>query len=366
MSDLWAKLENVASRWRELETQLADPATVKNLELLKKLSREHSELRELMETYSHYKKVAAEIEEHQAVIKEGDPELVELATEEVKTLRLRQEELEDALKKLLVPKDPLEGKNIILEIRAGTGGEEAGLFAGELFDMYVRFAAQKGWRLEILSQHPTGKGGYKEIIAQIEGKEVYGYLRFESGVHRVQRVPVTEAQGRIHTSAVTVAVLPEAEDVEVTVDEKELKIDVYRSSGPGGQGVNTTDSAVRITHLPTNMVVVCQDERSQHKNKAKAMKILKSRLLDMEREKQEQERIQLRRSQVRTGDRSEKIRTYNFPQNRVTDHRIGLTVHQLDRVLQGELDPFIAALRQNHQAEILAEATAADLEAKRA
>jgi peptide chain release factor 1 len=355
MSDLWAKLENVAARWRELETQLADPATVKNLDLLKRLSRERAQLRELMEVHSHYTKVLAGIEEQQAVIQEGDPELVGLATEELKSLQARREELENELKSLLVPKDPLEGKNIILEIRAGTGGDEAGLFAGDLFDMYVRYAAQKGWRLEILSQHPTGKGGYKEVIAQIEGKEVYGHLRFESGVHRVQRVPATEAQGRIHTSAVTVAVLPEAEDVEVAVDEKDLKIDVYRSSGPGGQGVNTTDSAVRITHLPTNMVVVCQDERSQHKNKAKAMKILKSRLLEMEREKQDQERTRLRRSQVKSGDRSDKIRTYNFPQNRVTDHRIGLTVHQLDRVLEGELDAFVAALRQHHQAEILAE-----------
>jgi len=286
---------------------------------------------------------------------EGDPELVPLAAEELAGLERRRGALEDMLKKLLVPKDPLEGKNIILEIRAGTGGDEAALFARDLFDMYLRYADRQGWKVEILSHHPTGKGGYKEVIARIEGKGVYGRLRFESGVHRVQRVPETEAQGRIHTSAATVAVLPEAEDAEVEVDEKELKIDVFRSSGPGGQGVNTTDSAVRITHLPTNMVVVCQDERSQHKNKAKAMKILKSRLLEIERERQEQERTALRRSQVRTGDRSEKIRTYNFPQNRVTDHRLGLTVHQLDRVLEGELDSFVEALRANHQAETLAQ-----------
>jgi peptide chain release factor 1 len=360
MNDLWTKLENVSARCRDLEGRLADPAVLKNPELLKKLSREHSELRELVETYETYKKLGEEIREHQSVLEEGDPELVPLATEELAGLERHHGALAEALKKLLVPKDPFEGKNIILEIRAGTGGDEAALFARDLFDMYLRYADQKGWKVEILSHHPTGKGGYKEVIARIEGKAVYGRLRFESGVHRVQRVPETEAQGRVHTSAATVAVLPEAEDAEVEVDEKDLKIDVYRSSGPGGQGVNTTDSAVRITHLPTGMVVVCQDERSQHKNKAKAMKILKSRLLEMERERQEQERVSLRRSQVRSGDRSEKIRTYNFPQNRVTDHRIGLTIHQLDRVLEGELDPFVEALRANHQAETLANEVAPD------
>jgi peptide chain release factor 1 len=276
-----------------------------------------------------------------------------LAQEELPALRARNETLEERLRVLLLPKDPNDERDVLLEIRAGTGGDEASLFAAELFRMYTRYAETRRWRVDVLSSSPTGLGGFKEVIASIEGQGAYSRLKFEGGVHRVQRVPETEGSGRIHTSAVTVAVLPEADEVDVAIDEKDLKIDVFRSSGPGGQSVNTTDSAVRVTHLPTNLVVTCQDEKSQHKNKAKALKILRARLLERAEEEQRSEIAASRRSMVGTGDRSERIRTYNFPQSRVTDHRINLTLHSLDRVLEGELDPVIDALVTHHQAELL-------------
>jgi peptide chain release factor 1 len=357
---MWKKLETLADRYKELERLLADPEVLKSPDRLKDAGREHSALKELMETYADFKGVKREIEEAEEMAQGPDHELAVLARDELKALRGRREELERKIKELLVPEDPLDGKNILLEIRAGTGGEEAALFARELLDMYQRFADRRGWQSEVLSLSPAEQGGIKEVVAQISGREVYGGLRYESGVHRVQRVPATESQGRIHTSAVTVAVLPEADDIDVQIDESDLKIDVYRSQGAGGQHVNTTDSAVRITHLPSGLVVVCQDERSQHKNKAKAMKILRARLLDEERRKQQEERSALRRSMVGHGDRSEKIRTYNFPQSRVTDHRINLTIHKLGNVMEGELDEFTKALAAEDRAEQLAHIESGD------
>jgi len=348
------KLESLAARFEELNRMLSDPAVLSSADRLRELSREHSELRKLMEAYEPFRRVEARLAEAEELSAGDDPELAGLAREDLPGLRVEKAELEEKLKGLLVPKDPLDGKNIILEIRAGTGGEEAGLFARDLFQMYSHYAERQGWKMEILSLSPSEQGGFKEVIAQVSGREVYGRLRYESGVHRVQRVPATEAQGRIHTSAVTMAVLPEAEEIDLKIEESDLKIDVYRSGGPGGQSVNTTDSAVRITHKPTGMVVICQDERSQHKNKAKALKILRSRLLEMERERRQEERASLRRGMVRTGDRSEKIRTYNYPQNRVTDHRIGLTLHKLDRFLEGEIDEMVESLGAHHKAEQLA------------
>jgi peptide chain release factor 1 len=291
------------------------------------------------------------------ILKESkdDPEMHEMAEVEIEELKKNKDSLEDELKVMLLPKDPNDDKNIFLEIRAGTGGEEAGLFAADLFRMYSRYAENRGWRVEIMNSNPTGVGGLKEVIALIEGDGAYSRLKFESGAHRVQRIPVTESGGRIHTSAVTVAVIPEAEEVEVEVNPNELKIDVFRSSGPGGQSVNTTDSAVRITHNPTGLVVICQDEKSQLKNKNKAMKVLRARLLDRLQQEQEDEIARTRKSQVGSGDRSERIRTYNFPQNRVTDHRIGLTLHRLEGMLQGELDEMIDALITSMQAEALKE-----------
>jgi peptide chain release factor 1 len=287
-------------------------------------------------------------------LEEADPEIRELAKAELPALRERLESLEDELKRLLVPRDPNDTRNVILEIRGGTGGEEASLFAAELFRMYSRYAEEHGWRVEMMSANPTGLGGFKEVIALIEGRGVYSRLKFEGGVHRVQRVPETEGSGRIHTSTVTVAVLAEADEVDVHIDEvKDLRIDVYRSSGPGGQSVNTTDSAVRITHLPTGLVVACQDEKSQHKNKAKGLKILRARLLERAQAEQQAEVAQNRRSMVGTGERSERIRTYNFPQGRVTDHRINLTLYSLDRVMEGEIEPIIDALITHHQTEAL-------------
>ncbi len=351
---MWDKLEQMAARYEEIERKLADPRVLKSPEMLREAGREHAELRELMEVYARLKKTDARIEDSEQLVHGPDQELAALARDELRELKAEREELAERIRRLLVPRDPLAGKNIILEIRAGTGGEEAALFARELFEMYHRFADNQGWRTEVLSLSAAEKGGFKEVIALISGREVYGKLRYESGVHRVQRVPVTEAQGRIHTSAVTVAVLAEAEDVDVKIDEADLKVDVFRSQGAGGQHVNTTDSAVRITHKPSGLVVVCQDERSQHKNRAKAMKILRARLLDLETTRQQEERTAMRRSMVGRGDRSEKIRTYNFPQNRVTDHRVGLTIHRLAAVMQGDLAELTEALAAQDRAEQLA------------
>lgn len=351
---MFKKLEEVANRYDELTDLLSDPAVITDQNRYKKIAKERSDLTDLVETYSRYKKTEAEIEDNRELIESsGDPELTVMAKEEIPVLEEELARIEQTLKALLLPKDPNDEKNILLEIRAGTGGEEAALFAADLFRMYQRFAERKRWKVEILEQNATGKGGFKEIIAIIAGNKVYSELKYEGGVHRVQRVPETEASGRIHTSACTVAVMPEAEDIDIQIDEKDLRIDIYRSSGPGGQGVNTTDSAVRITHLPTNMVVACQDERSQHKNKSRAMKILKSRLLEMERQKQEDERSASRKTMVGSGDRSEKIRTYNFPQNRMTDHRIGLSLHNLQSIIDGDLDDVIVPLRTHFQAEAM-------------
>jgi peptide chain release factor 1 len=308
----------------------------------------------VVELYRRLKKLEEEIDGSQNLLDhEEDEEMKRLAKEELNRLTQQRKNVEEELKMALLPKDPNDEKNILLEIRAGTGGEEAGLFAGDLFRMYSKFAEKQGWRMEILSRHYTGVGGFKEIIALIEGKGVYSRLKFESGVHRVQRVPVTESQGRIHTSTVTVAILPEAEEVDVQIDPNDLRIDIFRSSGPGGQSVNTTDSAVRITHLPTGIVVSCQDEKSQHKNRAKALKILRARLMDKVQQEKQMEISEKRRSQVGTGERSERIRTYNFPQGRLTDHRIGLTLYRLESILEGELEEIIDALVTHYQAEIL-------------
>jgi peptide chain release factor 1 len=348
------KLAKIEERYEEIERRLCDPAVIANRETFKDLSRERFALEELVPTYREYKKLLAEVQEYEETAGAGDPELKELAEAELPTLRAKRHELEDRIKLLLLPRDPYDDKNVILEIRAGTGGEEASLFAADLFRMYQKFAETKGWHVEILSASETDSGGFKEVIANISGKDVFSSFKYESGVHRVQRVPQTESQGRIHTSAVTVAVLPEAEEVEVQIDEvKDLRIDVMRAGGPGGQCVNTTDSAVRITHLPTGLVVLCQDEKSQHKNRAKALKILRARLLDKMQAEQHAERAAERKSQVGTGDRSERIRTYNFPQGRVTDHRVGLTVYRLEGMLAGDIDEFIGSIRAHFQAEAL-------------
>jgi peptide chain release factor 1 len=350
---MFEKLDEVENRYEELERLLADLRVLANPKEMQKLARERAEISKLVETYRVYKKVSEEIQESRALLLEADEEMRELAKTELQSLKERQAALEDEIRVLLLPKDPRDEKNIFLEIRAGTGGEEAALFAADLFRMYAKYAEINRWRVEVMSQNPTGLGGFKEIIALIEGKGVYSRLKYESGVHRVQRVPVTEASGRIHTSAVTVAVLPEADEVEVEINPNDLRIDVFRSSGPGGQSVNTTDSAVRITHLPTGMVVTCQDEKSQHKNKAKAMKVLRARLLDQLMEEQRSEISEDRKSQVGSGDRSERVRTYNFPQNRVTDHRVGLTLYRLDTILEGDLGELIDTLNAHFQAEAL-------------
>ncbi|HEY8514387.1 MAG TPA: peptide chain release factor 1 [Candidatus Binatia bacterium] len=347
------KLEDVEKRYHDLEAMLVDPAIIANRKEFVRVSRERSAMEELIARYRDWKKVVAEERELVALLDDADPEMREMASSELPGIRARKEELEATLRLLLVPRDPNDDKNVILEIRAGTGGEEACLFAADLFRMYARYAESRGWRVEVLSSNATGLGGFKEIIASIEGAGAYSRLKYEGGVHRVQRVPATEASGRIHTSAVTVAVLPEADEVDVEIDEKDLRIDVFRSSGPGGQSVNTTDSAVRVTHLPTGIVVSCQDEKSQHKNKAKALKILRARLLERAEEEQRAAVAANRKSMVGSGDRSERIRTYNFPQNRVTDHRINLTTHALDRVLEGELELIIEPLVTWHQTEAL-------------
>ncbi len=350
------RLAEIERRYEELERLVADPTVIANRREFAKLARERSQLEETVARWRERQRLAREIEEHRELAREKDAELRELARGELPALEARLAELDATLKQLLLPKDPNDARNTVLEIRAGTGGDEASLFAAELFRMYTRYAERHGWRVEVLSSSPTGLGGFKEVIGLVAGKGAFSRLKFEGGVHRVQRVPVTETQGRIHTSAVTVAVLPEAEDVEVELADKDLRIDVYRSSGPGGQSVNTTDSAVRVTHLPTGLVVTCQDEKSQHKNKAKALKILRARLLERARSEQQSEIAANRKAMVGSGDRSEKIRTYNFPQSRVTDHRVNVTLHTLDRVLDGEIDPIVDALVTRQQAEALAAA----------
>ena len=350
------RLAEIERRYEELERLVADPTVIANRREFAKLARERSQLEETVARWRERQRVAQEIEGHRELAREKDAELRELARGELPALEARLAALDATLKQLLLPKDPNDERNTVLEIRAGTGGDEASLFAAELFRMYTRYAERHGWRVEVLSSSPTGLGGFKEVIALVVGKGAFSRLKFEGGVHRVQRVPVTETQGRIHTSAVTVAVLPEAEDVEVELADKDLRIDVYRSSGPGGQSVNTTDSAVRVTHLPTGLVVTCQDEKSQHKNKAKALKILRARLLERARSEQQSEIAANRKAMVGSGDRSEKIRTYNFPQSRVTDHRVNVTLHTLDRVLDGEIDPIVDALVTRQQAEALAPA----------
>jgi peptide chain release factor 1 len=347
-------LDKIEKKHQELTGLMSDPAVLSDHNRIKKVAREHRELSEIVSLSAEYRKVLRQIEDDEKVSKESkDRELVELAKSELDELYAKKEEFEEKLKVLLLPKDPKDNRNTIMEIRAGTGGEEAALFAANLYRMYLKFAEGKGWKVEVMNSNPTGIGGFKEIIFLIEGDDVFGKLKFESGVHRVQRVPVTEASGRIHTSAASVAVLPEAEDVEVDIKPEDLKVDVFRSSGPGGQSVNTTDSAVRITHLPTNTVVTCQDEKSQLKNKNKALKVLKARLLDKATEEQRSKIAQERKSMVGHGDRSEKIRTYNYPQSRVTDHRIGLTLHRLEDILNGDIDDFIEALKKKEQEQRL-------------
>ena len=347
------KLAEVEKRYEQLERLLSDPQFLNKQREYSKVAKERSELEEIVSCYREWRKIEQEIQENRELLNEKDEAIRELAKEEVSVLRERKEELESRLKILILPKDPNDSKNVILEIRAGTGGEEAALFAASLLRMYSRYAESRGWRVEVMNSNPTGLGGFKEIIVLVEGKGAYSRLKFESGVHRVQRVPVTEGSGRIHTSAVTVAVLPEADEVEIEIDPKELKIDVFRSSGPGGQSVNTTDSAVRMTHLPTGLVVSCQDEKSQHKNRAKALKILRARLLEKRQEEQRSEIAASRKLMVGSGDRSERIRTYNFPQGRITDHRINFTLYKLDRVMEGELNELLDALTTHYQAEAL-------------
>lgn len=353
---MYDKLEGVEKRYIELEQLLSDPAVVQDRARFQKYARQHAELTEVVTVFRTFKQTLQDIEESRDLLKDSDPDIKALAKDEIERLVPEQERMEEALKRLLVPKDPNDRKNVILEIRAGTGGDEAALFAGDLFRMYTRMAEANGWKVEILSQNATGVGGFKEVILMVNGNGAYSRLKYESGTHRVQRVPVTEAQGRIHTSAVTVAVLPEAEEVEIHIDPNELKVDVYRSTGPGGQSVNTTDSAVRITHLPTGLVVTCQDEKSQIKNRAKALKVLRARLLDKMETEQQEKRSEERKSQVGTGDRSGRIRTYNFPQGRVTDHRIGLTLYKLDSILQGEIDEIIEELATFYRAQSLQDA----------
>jgi len=344
MFDLREKLDNLEEKYNNLNEKLSDPEVINDSNKYQKLLKKHAKLKKIVDKYKKYKEVMNEIEEAEAILEEDDDEMNELAEMELEELEPQREKLEEELPIMLIPDDPDDKKNVIFEIRAGAGGDEAGLFAADLYRMYSRYSEDQGWEVEVMNASESGVGGFKEITFNVKGDDVYKYLKYESGVYRVQRVPSTESSGRIHTSTATVAVLPEAEDVDVEINENDLEIDTFRSSGPGGQSVNTTDSAVRITHEPTGIVVSCQDEKSQHKNKDKAMRILRARVKEKIEEEKRAERDEARKSQVGTGDRSEKIRTYNFPQGRVSDHRINLTVHQLEKVLEGELDMIIEPL----------------------
>ncbi len=345
ISTLEDKLEEVVEKYKKLNKKISDPEVMNDSQKYQKLLQEHAALKKVVEKYREYRDLQQQIDEAREILDMGeDGELAGLAEEEIQEAKPRLESLQEELPKLLIPKDPDDKKNVIVEIRAGAGGDEAALFARDLYRMYTRYSENRGWQVQTMSSSPSEVGGFKEIIFNVEGKNAFRYLKYESGVHRVQRVPSTESSGRIHTSTATVAVLPEAEEVEVEIDSNELRIDFYRSSGPGGQSVNTTDSAVRITHEPTGLVVSCQDEKSQHKNKDRAMKILRARLKEKLEQEQQEERSEARKSQVGSGDRSEKIRTYNFPQGRVSDHRINLTEHKLEQILDGELDLIIEPL----------------------
>jgi len=348
------RLDKIENKFEEITALLSETQVKSDQKKYINLAKEHSELLPIVEKYRKYKRILKSIEEDEKIIRESDDlELKQIAKQELEELQEEKDTTEEQLKYLLLPKDPSDTKNVIMEIRAGTGGDEAGLFAADLYRMYSKYFEKKDWNIEEISVNPGNAGGFKEIIFGVSGKNVYGILKYESGVHRVQRVPITEASGRIHTSATTIAVLPEAEEVDVKIEPKDLQIDVFRSSGPGGQSVNKTDSAVRITHLPTGMVVTCQDEKSQHKNKAKAMKVLRARLLAKIKSEEEQKIANSRKAQVKSGDRSEKIRTYNYPQGRVTDHRIGLTLYKLDKILEGEIDEIIEQLKIAERSEKL-------------
>jgi peptide chain release factor 1 len=350
------KLAAVEARYEELNRLMADPEVATNPDLLREYGQEAAELEELVQVYRRFQEISNQLAETRTMLNDGlDDEMLALVQDEIENLEQQEASLTDQLQVLLLPKDPNDEKNVIVEIRAGTGGDEAGLFAADLYRMYVRYAEMQGWKTQVLSNHPTGIGGFKEVIFEVQGRGAYSHLKYESGVHRVQRVPETEASGRIHTSTATVAVLPEMEEVEVQIDPNDIRVDVFRSQGAGGQSVNTTDSAVRITYLPTGMVVTCQDERSQLQNRLRAMAILRSRLYEMEQQRLVEEQGATRRSQVGTGERSEKIRTYNFPQNRVTDHRIGFTSHRLENILEGDMEELIEALDEADQAARLKE-----------
>ncbi|MBJ96148.1 MAG: peptide chain release factor 1 [Rickettsiales bacterium] len=350
---MFNKLDQVESRFKAIGDQLSHPEIAANQQRFRELMQEYSHLRPICETFAEYRDIEQQIGDAREMLSEEDPEMRSLAQEELAELEPKVEPLRHRLKILLLPKDPNEGRNVILEIRAGVGGDEAGLFAADLFRMYSRYGESRGWKFELMNLSQNEAGGYKEVITSIAGADVYKRLKYESGVHRVQRVPATEAQGRIHTSTCTVALMPEAEEVDVHIEDKDLRIDVFRASGPGGQSVNTTDSAVRLTHLPSGLVVICQDEKSQHKNKAKALKVLRTRLYEKERAEQQAEQRDLRLSQVGTGDRSERIRTYNFPQGRLTDHRIGLTLYNVDRIVEGELDEVLDSCATHFEAAML-------------